>query len=255
MQNRKNIGIRIKKLRQHAKMSQSTVAEVLFISQAAYSLIENSHNGIATNHIIKLSDLYKVTTDFILKGDQKLISIKRENGFMPLINTYAHAGFLDNLNDEYFSDISDWFRIPGFDPSIEQSLFEVDGNSMVPTVLAGDILICQDQKNINNVLDGSLIIIIVNDKMMVKRMRHSRNNEHIVLENDNANSEEKDSNEFKVADIQKIWMVRGKLSSSIIPYHEIASKGKIKVLEESLQFLEKELYQMKAKINSLSSKN
>lgn len=42
MENRLQIGDRIRALRQKNNFSQSYVAEKLFISQAAYSLIENS---------------------------------------------------------------------------------------------------------------------------------------------------------------------------------------------------------------------
>ena len=52
------IGDRIRKLRHENKYSQVFVAENLCISQAAYSLIENSQNGIVAEHVIRLSGLY-----------------------------------------------------------------------------------------------------------------------------------------------------------------------------------------------------
>ncbi len=69
MNKRVEIGKRLKELRKSKKFSQQFVAENLYISQAAYSLIENSQNGIIVEHIISLSNLYEVTTDYILKGD------------------------------------------------------------------------------------------------------------------------------------------------------------------------------------------
>jgi transcriptional regulator with XRE-family HTH domain len=68
MHKRIKIGSRLKELRKKYKFSQQYVAEQLFISQAAYSLIENSQNGIVAEHIVGLSNLYEVTTDYILKG-------------------------------------------------------------------------------------------------------------------------------------------------------------------------------------------
>lgn len=75
MHHRMAIGTRLKELRKKNKFSQQFVAENLFISQAAYSLIENSQNGIVSDHVIGLSKLYEVTTDFILKGDKMLIRV------------------------------------------------------------------------------------------------------------------------------------------------------------------------------------
>jgi transcriptional regulator with XRE-family HTH domain len=63
MHQRLGIGNRLKELRKKNKFSQQFVAENLFISQAAYSLIENSQNGIVSEHVVGLSNLYEVTTD------------------------------------------------------------------------------------------------------------------------------------------------------------------------------------------------
>ena len=155
MHQRIEIGKRIKKLRQKYNFSQTQVAEVLFISQAAYSLIENSQNGIVAEHIIKLGRLYNVSTDYILTGDKNYIRIGRETGFVPLLRSHAHAGYLEDLNKEPIYDIKDWFRVPGFNPNKNQVLLEVEGESMLPTILPGDILICESQYDIGNVLDGS----------------------------------------------------------------------------------------------------
>lgn len=73
------------------------------------------------------------------------------NGFIPLIRAHAHASFIENFYEENSYEISDWYRIPGFNPSIDQKLFEVAGESMAPTILAGDVLICQDQPKIDNI--------------------------------------------------------------------------------------------------------
>ncbi|MCM4157652.1 transcriptional regulator [Gramella sp. AN32] len=254
MYSQEEIGKRIKELRRKKNLSQSRIAETLFISQAAYSLIENAQNGISVEHIIKLSNLYQVTTDYILKGHKNLITMNRKNGFIPLVNVHAHAGFVKNISDEYFSNIEDWYRIPGFDPSKDQSLFEVDGDSMAPTVLEKDILICQLHKNLENILDGSAVVAIVEGKIMVKRIRKHSDGQYLVLESDNDNHEHHKPMLVKKAAIGKIWIIRGKLSSGLVPFHEMASKGKITSLEENLEMLKKEVYQMNKKLTALTSK-
>src|SRR5690554_248833 len=99
MNHRFAIGKRLKELRKKNKFSQSFVAQNLFISQAAYSLIENSQNGIVADHVIGLSKLYEVTTDFILKGDRMLVRVSPSEGFVPYIKAKAHAGYIKNLPD------------------------------------------------------------------------------------------------------------------------------------------------------------
>ncbi len=251
---RAEIGKRIKKLRREHNYSQTHVANILFISQAAYSLIESSQNGIVVDHIIKLSKLYNVTTDFILTGENNMIRISRETGFLPLLRTTAHAGFLKNLGNDDFFDVKDWFRIPGYDPTNEQTLFEVEGESMSPTIFPGDILICQVHNNVDHVLDGSAVVIITVEGIVVKRLRRDSSSEYLLVENDNPDIRD-ETKRIKKQEVKQLLMIRGKISSVLIPHHEITGKGKIKELEESVNMLKKELFSMSKKLNSLMNRN
>ena len=250
MQKRLAIGARLKELRKQNKFSQQFVAENLFISQAAYSLIENSQNGIVAEHIVNLSKLYEVTTDFILKGDNMLIRISPTQGFIPYIQQKAHAGYVQNIESEIASPVeSDWYRIPGYNPAVDHMLFEIEGKSMLPTILPGDIVICQKQKNWDNILDGSLVIVWTTTSLLIKRIRTGGDKLSYNFENDNQQDPEIIS--FPKDDIREIMMVRGKISNVLIPTHQRTSDGKIKNMEESIEFLKKELYLITKKLNSL----
>ncbi len=253
MNQREEIGKRIKKLRQEKNLSQTHVAEILFITQAAYSLIENSQNGIVADHIISLSKLYNVPADFILTGQKNYIKIGRDTGFIPLLRAEAHAGFLNGIESEDLYDIKDWFRIPGFDPTKEQTLFEVEGNSMSPTIFPGDILICQLHTNIDNILDGSAVVILTVEGIMIKRLRQDKNVDYLVMENDNATYGE--TSKLKKKDVQKIMMIRGKISSVLIPHQETQEKARMQSLEESVGVLRQELFDMNKKLSSLTRNN
>ncbi|MDT0691551.1 XRE family transcriptional regulator [Salegentibacter sp. F188] len=253
MKGRQEIGKRIKELRREHKFSQKFVAERLFISQAAYSLIESSQNGIVAEHIVNLSKLYDVTTDYLLKGDKFVIKMSISNGFVPYIGVSAHAGFIENYNSEAPLDNYDWYRIPGFNPTQNQKLFEVEGNSMAPTILSGDVVICQTQRKLENVLDGSLVLIITKESILVKRIRLNEDPGSLILENDNVEDDnEREQIEIKKQDIRELMMVRGKISGVLVPHHEIASKGKIKALEDALEMLKKEVYKLNKKIAAIS---
>ncbi|WP_246136859.1 XRE family transcriptional regulator [Gillisia hiemivivida] len=250
MNKRLSIGERLKTLRKQNGFSQSLVAEKLYISQAAYSLIENSQNGIAVDHIINLSKLYKVTTDFILKGERFLIRIDPTNGFIPLIKASAHAGFIKNFHEENSFEVADWYRIPGFNPAFEQKLFEVSGDSMTPTLLSGDVLICQDQPKIDNILDGSLILLVTESGILIKRIRLDNNTDYLLLESDNE-LETEQLKKIRKSDIYQAMVVRGKISNVILPHHQIASKGKIQNMEEAIDFLKMELFKLNKKLINL----
>ena len=66
----KSIAGRLKILRGLSQFSQTTVAEKLSITQGAYSLIESGKIRINVEQLVRLSKLYNISTDFILKGEE-----------------------------------------------------------------------------------------------------------------------------------------------------------------------------------------
>lgn len=251
MQHRMAIGNRLKELRKKSKFSQEYVAKNLFISQAAYSLIENSQNGIIAEHIVTLSNLYEVTTDFILKGDNSLIRISPSNGFIPYIKIKAHAGFIKNKTDDFSIEDYEWYRIPGYNPTIDHRLFEIEGESMVPTVFPGDIVIVQKQNNWNNILDASLVIVTTKKALLVKRLRNGKDPDFFHFENDNP--EQPDGLKINKNEIQEIFMIRGKMSNVFNSPHQFASNKKLQAMEESIEFLKKEIYSVTKKLNNFKN--
>ncbi|QYA25672.1 helix-turn-helix domain-containing protein [Gramella sp. MT6] len=254
MSHRAEIGQRIKKLRNKNNFSQTHVANILFISQAAYSLIENSQNGIVVDHILKLSQLYDISTDFILKGENNYIKVERANGFVPLIRAHRQSEFIRDLSDDSFSDLEDWFRVPGFMPVEDHRLFEVSTNNLTPTILTGDILVCQNHQKFDEILDGTAVIVVTGDQIYMKRFKKSSEEGYLLLENDNEYTSETGSR-IKIEEVRELMIIRGKISSGLVQYHEISGKGKINALEQDLELLKKELFSMNKKLTILSSKN
>ena len=253
MLNRVDLGNRLKQLRKKKKFSQQFVAQNLFISQAAYSLIENSQNGIVAEHIVGLSKLYEVTTDYILKGDNLLIRISPEEGFVPYVRIQAHAGYIKNLSKELLQEDYEWYRIPGINSNIDHRLFEVGGESMVPTIYPGDVIITQKQDSWDQILDGSIVLVVTKESLLVKRMRKGKEADVFLFENDNPEMDEILA--FSRNEIKEIMMVRGKISSVLIPHRQMATYGKIHTMEESIEFLKKELFSISKKLNSKKNKN
>lgn len=66
----KDIAQRVKELRKAAKLGQDEMAQLLGIKRAAYSKIERGTNNILTEHVIKISRHFEVTTDWLLIGKE-----------------------------------------------------------------------------------------------------------------------------------------------------------------------------------------
>ena len=58
--------MKLKELREENNLTQSQIAEFLNIKQNTYSQYENEKRQLPIDVLIKLSKLYKVTTDYIL---------------------------------------------------------------------------------------------------------------------------------------------------------------------------------------------
>lgn len=248
MQRRFEIGHRLKDLRKKNKFSQQYVAENLFISQAAYSLIENSQNGIVAEHIINLSKLYNVTTDFLLKGDKKLVRMSHEEGFIRFIKVNAHGGYVKNSKGGLDGLEFDWCKLPGYKGSQDNILFEVEGASMNPTILQGEIIICHKQQNFDDILDGSVVLVVTEESILVKRLKLQKNQDEFLFQNDNPAYEE--TIIFKHSEIKDIFMVRGKISQVLDTENFKAAGGKIKSLEDSIEELKKELFFIHKKLQA-----
>lgn len=57
---------RLRSLREDLKLNQTEMAKLLNMSQTGYSQYETGTNDIPTNILIKLSEIHKVSVDYIL---------------------------------------------------------------------------------------------------------------------------------------------------------------------------------------------
>lgn len=73
------IGKKLKETRLKSKLTQEQVAEELFVSRQTISNWENEKSYPDIISIIKLSDLYSVSLDDLLKGDEKMMEYLDES--------------------------------------------------------------------------------------------------------------------------------------------------------------------------------
>lgn len=247
MDDREKISIRIKELRSANGYSQSYVAEKLFVSQAAYSLMESTQNAVTAEHIVQLGNLYNVTADFLLTGNKKLIEMTPENGFLPLIDSKAHAGFIKNAHRGNVMEEFEYYKIPGYNPTKDSFLIEIEGESMKPTIIPGDVLICQVQKKLDYVIYGSVVVVVTKGELLATRLHEHTDKEYFLVEGDNP--QERSTRKIKKSDIVELLVVLSKVSNALIPHREIAFKGRLQSLEESVNFLSKKVYKIEKQMN------
>lgn len=241
------ISTQLKALREKAGYSQKKIAGDLGITQGAYSLIENGQNSITTEHLLTLSRLYNVPTDLILKGAHNAVIMSRKNGFVPLISVEARAGFVENRLDEEWLGKLNMFKIPGFDPVDGQKLFEVEGDSMMPTLMHGDILITQHVEDLTDILDGSVVVLVTSKAVLTKRIKKDLNNNALILISDNSKYE---SISYSLDNVEEILVVRGKITSALNVVDMDANK-RVQNLEGQLENLKGEVQKLITKMSKL----
>ncbi len=67
------LGSRIKKYRNELNMSQETLAEKIYVTRQTISNWENDKNYPDINSLIRMSELFNVSVDTLLKGDVEVI--------------------------------------------------------------------------------------------------------------------------------------------------------------------------------------
>jgi len=170
-------------------LSQAEVADSLGLSTTAYGHYETGRRTVTTESLQKLSDLYGVTTDDLLgRGSLDDVGkhLKEKPELVPedeiMIPLVASLRCGPGTCGEPFSFIKP-VPIPA---SYErkwgkglQAIIAV-GESMIPTIIPGDMLICRVG---DEWIDGNVVSVNVDDCDMIKRIYETKDG--IDLRSDN----------------------------------------------------------------------
>ena len=81
-----NAGSRIKNLRKNKSLSQTELAQLMGLTSSAMSAIETGKNKPTADILIKLSDFFNISTDYLLKGmDTKQTISKNEQEILDVL--------------------------------------------------------------------------------------------------------------------------------------------------------------------------
>ena len=96
----------LRELREDHDLKQETVASYLGIEQQSYSNYENGNRGIPIWVVIKLSDYYKVSTDYLLSaGSNYLGSPNLRNAYLNNITLHDVLYDIQKLNSDNRKDL------------------------------------------------------------------------------------------------------------------------------------------------------
>jgi transcriptional regulator with XRE-family HTH domain len=163
----------------------------------------------------------------------------REN--VVFVPVKARAGYLDGSGDKEFIKSLPTYSLPGLKSGTFR-MFEVDGLSMYPTLSSGDIVICSNVEQLQDVRDDRLHVIVTkNDGIVVKRVLNRLvKDSKLILKSDNY----KDRELYPTivcdpGDVLEVWYCTGFLSRQMRPPAE--TYNRLLDLEARFTLLEYEM--------------
>ena len=146
--------LEIKEIREDLGMTQAQFASVLEVNPRTVQKWEAGETKIRKGTAFLINDMKKrrVPNDGVKQKDHSAIPVdfsEMNVMYVPLINKFAYAGFLNGFgDDEYLDDLP---RVPwanDFEAKGNYLCFEVKGDSMdngsYESILEGDVLLCRE---------------------------------------------------------------------------------------------------------------
>lgn len=145
--------MRLKELRNICRITQSKLAEKIGVSRSTIAMYETGSSEPDIDTLNKIADFFKVSLDFLMeRGDA---SIKPSGIKIPVLGAIPAGIPIDAIEDviDYEEITEDMAKTGTFFG------LKVQGDSMIPTINAGDTLIIRQQNDAEN---GKICVVMVN---------------------------------------------------------------------------------------------
>ncbi len=196
-------------------ISKSTVERVKSFLESK-SIPYYSHE---VNFLGKSSQAPKSTTPVQPYFLERREQMKREKEpiMIPLVGIKAQAGYVKNFDqvDDYVDTLEKYSLPPGVNPQgAVWRYFEIDGDSMEPTLYAGDLILASmmPQEDWADVKDFGVYIILTEDQLVVKRIFRKSAEEWVLISD---NDEAYPQKALPVAAIKQVWTFRRHIRSRV----------------------------------------
>jgi phage repressor protein C with HTH and peptisase S24 domain len=140
---------------------------------------------------------------------------------VPLVAIKAQAGYIKGYEQVDFMDGLEKYSLPpGINPTgAVWRYFEIDGDSMEPTLSAGDVVLATmvPVEDWNDIKNFSVYIILTADQLLIKRLYRKTATEWVMISD---NEEAYPQVLLKVEDVKQLWLFRRHIRSKLAPPKE-----------------------------------
>ncbi len=206
---------------------KSDLAKKLDTYNHVINNILKGQRNITLDQLLKLCRHYGVNANFLFGLDSRMfLSDSAVDGELPvgaldmlepmqrgnimLVPVRAQAGFvLEGI--EGVKDELQRFAIPGLEGNL--MAFEIEGDSMLPTITNGDIVVCEEIEPGQPLRDNQ-VYVVVTDGVVAKRIQQVRDGQNRVvrLRLISDNKEVYPPYEVDVSDVRRIYKVKYRLT-------------------------------------------
>lgn len=169
----------LKKIREKNNLSQRALAEKINVSQQTVGSWETNRTSPSPEMIKKIAELFDISTDVLLGSvvKQKETTPKHRIIKMPVYGMVAAGSPILTVED-----ILDYIDIDEEDISDgEFRALRVKGDSMIPDIKSGDIVVVRRQPDIES---GQVAVVIINgDEATVKKVIKHKDGIQLVATN------------------------------------------------------------------------
>ena len=163
-----NASNRLKQLREEKGLSQSEIAKIIGVGRTTYLKWENGENQ-PTRKLDQLSQFFGVSIDYLL-GKSDVKNIKSKNLHSRGIRIPVLGRVVAGIPIEAVEEILDYEEItPELAATGEFFALQVRGDSMLPKLEEGDVVIVKKQEDVET---GDIAIVLVNgDEATIKQIK------------------------------------------------------------------------------------
>lgn len=217
---------RLKELLFRLQLNQQAFAERLGVSQSAVSQVLRDKTKLSFDTLQKIAEVYGVNLNWLVAGQGSMfpqaaaadtggilavtVDAQDEPNIV-MVPVKAQAGYVaQRLEPTYLQ------QLPAFNLPLERFRqgtyrgFEVEGDSMEPTLFQGDLLICSYVEQVNYLRDMHLYVFVTAGDVLVKRPRNLlRSHGYLELLSDNSFYP---PIQLVPDDLREVWQVYARLT-------------------------------------------
>ncbi len=242
----------LKKIRLALNLSVEEFATFVNVNKAIMARYENGTANPPVHLLQQICQKYNVNPSWLLSstGDMFLTNKKpgnqqKSSSAIYFIDEDAQAGYIENLENGGPSDYEgqEVYRIPGYEDD-NYRMFEIQGDSMMPALFSGDVVIVKLLEEITPRLNGKICVIVTRNGVVAKRpYLNQQKDKLLIIKSDNPDYK---TYTCKKEDILEVWEVAGKITSNFNT-SMVSADQRFKALEARISELEQELGNIRKK--------